>query len=194
MKRILYILISVFCISSCSIPETKIYSLYIPIEQKQAEIKSNKQISIHIESPKYLSQPYIAYRKNLYQLEISRYSKWESSPVELVSNTVRESLSAERMFKDVTISNAFQNGMYNLTIDLKQFERYDEENETYGMIAMNIVLFDPSGKELFRDTISERISLNEKSFLSLAKHFSKTLSEGIDKIQTRIRKELRNNL
>ncbi len=193
MRRILFLICSVFIVSACSIPETKIYSLYIPIEQKQAGIKNNASISIHIESPKYLDQPYIAYRKNRYQLEISQYSKWEASPVELVSSTLRETLLAERMFREVTISHALQEGMYNLEIELTQFERYDEEDQAFGMLAMSVVLIDPSGKDLFIEKSAIKIRLDEKSFLSLAKHLSKALSEEFVKIQSLIRKELINS-
>jgi uncharacterized lipoprotein YmbA len=188
MNRILFLIFAAFLAGACSIPETKMYSLYIPIDQKNTETGNTTSVSLSVTSPKYLDQPYIAYRKNLYELDISRYSKWEASPSEMVGNLLRETLLAGGIFHEVIISHALQDGLYNLEIDLKQFERYEEKDLTYGVFAMNIVLRDPSGKTLFTEKISRKIVLDEKSFLSLARNLSITLSEELEKIQNRIRK------
>jgi ABC-type uncharacterized transport system auxiliary subunit len=173
-------------------PETRIFSLYVPIEKlKMEEIKTDAPISLIVHSPRYLTQPYIIYRKSPYELEISKYSKWDVSPNERVRELFKEVLTSKGMFKEVRTSNRILEGFYTLKIDLKKFERSEEENNFFADLLFEATLISPDVKELYRETISKRSKLDDRSFLSLAKGLSVDLEEGIEDVMKNLTKSLR---
>jgi len=56
------ILLVVLLVTACTMPETKIYSLYLPLENKTPESGAVVSITVGVSSPRYLAQPYIAHR------------------------------------------------------------------------------------------------------------------------------------
>src|SRR5208282_4591229 len=89
LRRFVVIVLACFFVS-CSMPETKIYSLYLPQDQNAKNAKSVSSLTIRMDSPRYLAQPYIAHRNSPYRLSISKYSKWEAAPGDLVEEAFRE--------------------------------------------------------------------------------------------------------
>ena len=138
MKRLLMIMITVLALSACTMPSTKIYSLSIPVEKDAASAKSGASVNILIHSPRYLSQAYIAYRLSPYQLEISRYSKWDSTPNEMVKEAFKDSLSATGIFNEVRTSNFTLSGFYTVDVNLKRFERSDNGNDSFAELAFSL--------------------------------------------------------
>lgn len=196
MLRVVLIVLSVFFISSCTMPETKIYSLnmsdtssssYSKSEKERlsdvTNVKADSSIMIHVSSPRYLSQAYIAYRSSPYQLEVSRYSKWESPPNFMLKEAFKDSLSSAGLFKEVRAANAVSEGFYLLDINLKRFERYDDGNDSFADLVFDVNLVSPDGMELYRSTVSKKVKLDERSFLSLARGLSGALSEGIGEVR-----------
>ncbi len=167
-------------------PETKIYTLYVPGEKATANTNTDTSIAIHIDSEQYLKQPYIAYRNSLYQLEISRYSKWESSPNRMVKNEFKDALSSNGVFKNVRAANITPEGFYSLKINLKQFERFDTEKDFFGILAFDIAFLSPYDEELYHSTISKKVKLDNRSFSSLAQGLSIALKEGIEEVSFQI--------
>lgn len=195
MQRFLAVIFSVFLISACTMPETKIYSIYmttppLPTFSKgeitkgvnEIESTAEKSLIVMIDAPRYLSQSYIAYRNSPYQLEISRYSKWESPPNNIVKEAFRNRISSTGIFKEVRSSNIVPNDFCSLAINLKKFERYDEGNDSFGDLFFDVQLSSPDGKELYHQTISKHVKLDDETFLSLAKGLSAALSESIEEI------------
>ena len=84
LRNFIAVAVIVF-IAACSMHETKIYNLDIPVEQGTIRSTADDSLVIRIDVPRYLAQPYIAYRSSPYQMEISRYSKWDASPKAMVS-------------------------------------------------------------------------------------------------------------
>ena len=196
MLRVVLIVLSVFFISACTMPETKIYSLNMPDTSSSSYSKSEKErlsdvtnvkagssIMIRVSSPRYLSQAYMAYRSSPYQLEVSRYSKWESPPNLMLKEAFRDSLSSAGLFKEVRAANAVSEGFYLLDINLKRFERYDDGNDSFADLVFDVNLVSPDGMELYRSTVSKKVKLDERSFLSLARGLSGALSEGIGEVR-----------
>ena len=189
MQRGLLIVLTIFFISSCTMPETKIYSIHMPDSPVLPQPKADKgeegvssavaSIVIRVHSQRYLTQPYIAYRNSPYQLEISRYSKWESPPDDMVKDAFKCSFLSSGLFKEVRVSNIVPEGFYLLEINLKKFERSDAENDFFGEVVFDVNLFSPDGRELYRSAMSRKVGLDDKSFLSLAKGLSAALAEGI---------------
>ena len=189
MKRILLFILSVSLISACSMPETKIYSIYMSapsappdIRKVMADDANTRSIVILMNSPRYLAQPYIAYRSSPYELEISRYSKWESPPGDIVKETFKNYLSSSGIFKDVRASNVVPEGFYSFEINLKKFERYDQGNDSYGALDYDIKVYSPESKELYRATVLKKVKLDNKTFLCLAQGLSSALSESIKEV------------
>jgi len=180
----------IFFVTACSMPETKIYNLDIPIEQEPMLSKADDSLVIRIDSPRYLAQPYIVYRSSPYQMEISRYSKWDASPKVMVSEGLRDTFYSTGLFKVVKILNIVPKGFYLLDINLKRFERVDEENESYGELVFEVAYFNTEGKELYRSTISKKAKLDDQSFLSLAKGLSTVLNEAMEEVKENIIKTL----
>ncbi|MBI2358266.1 MAG: membrane integrity-associated transporter subunit PqiC [Deltaproteobacteria bacterium] len=190
-KGLLGFLLVVF-LTSCAMPETRTYSLHMPDPGSGASsAKTDASVAVVIDSPKYLSQPYIAYRNSPYELMISRYSKWDSSPEDIVKDGFRDALSSLGLFKNVRASDVVPSGYYRLTINLKKFERSDEGDSSFSDLALDVTLVSPEGKSLYRNTVSKRVKLADRSFLSLAKGLSGALAEGIEEVRVNVEKSLR---
>jgi uncharacterized lipoprotein YmbA len=159
---------------SCSMPQTKIYSLSVPAGKKATDAKKQVLITLRVQAPRYLAQPYIAHRLSQYQLEISRYAKWDAPPSEMVKETFRDSLSAT--FQEVRTSNLPLDGSVMLTIYLKKFERVDVKS---GELLFDAVLSSSEGRELQRVTAQKNIQLDSADDLGLAKGLSAALSEAV---------------
>ena len=190
LKRMTMFLLIAVC-AACSMPETQIYSLHLPTPKNSPNKNTNASIAILIHSPRYLTQPYIAYRKSPYQLLISRYSKWESSPEEMVSHAIRDTLSTTGLFKEIRTSYVVPAGFYSLTIHLKRFERIDEGDDSFGELSFEANLRSPNGREIYQRSVSKRTKLEDKSFLSLTKGLSSALAEGITEIRGNLERALR---
>jgi len=192
MQKGLMIIISFFLLFACSMPETKIYSIYVPIESKTVNGKNDDSVTIVVHAPRYLTQPFIAYRESPYQLKISKYSKWDASPSEIVRGGFKDSLSSTDIFQEVRVSSAIPRGFYSLKVNLKRFERYDEGKDSFGELVMDVDLLSPDARELYRGSISKRVRLDDQGFLSLAKGLSSALAEGISEVRSNIVQSLTN--
>ncbi len=178
-------LVAFFVVSGCTMPHTKIYSLYLPAEKKAADEKTDASVSIVVRSPRYLSQPYIAYRKSPYQLDISRYDKWDSAPSDMVRDAFRESFSASGAFKAVRASGLIPEGFYSVEIELRKFERLDTHGAPEGALDLAFTISSPSGQVLYQGELSKRIKLSDASYLGLAQALSSGLKESIDEVKDR---------
>lgn len=192
MKNVLMIIITIFFIFACSMPETKIYSIYVSVDSKRLNGKTDNSITIVVNAPRYLTQPYIAYRESPYQLNISRYSKWDESPNEIVREGFKDSLSSTEIFQDVRTSSTVPRGFYSLRVNLKRFERYDEGQDSFGELLMDVDLLSLEMKVLFQNTISKRVKLDDQSFLSLAKGLSSALTDSLIEVKNDIARSLEN--
>ena len=188
-KRIIGLLLILF-LASCAMPETRIFSLNMPAEKKLSAVNSDATVAVVVSSPRYLTQPYIAYRTSPYQLAISRYAKWDSPPDEIVRDAFRDSL-ASTLFKDVRTSNFVPSGSYSLKIDLKRFERSDEGDLSFAEVAFDVSLLSPEGKNLYQNSVTKKIKIEDRSFLSLAKGLSSALGEGTEEVRGYIAKALK---
>jgi len=194
MRKWLTILLPLFLMAACAMPETRVYSLYLPLGRGTTIYpKGDASIVIVINSPRHLTQPYIVYRKSPYQLEISRYSKWEVSPNEMLREAFKDALSSIQRFKEVRAMNIVPDGFYLLEINLKKFERSDTGKDSFGELIFDVQLLSPDGKELFQNSISKRTKLEDRSFLSLSKGLSGALAEGIEEVRDNIDRSLKGN-
>jgi ABC-type uncharacterized transport system auxiliary subunit len=176
------LMVAVFFLSACTMPDTKIYSLNLNAPEISSPVKdgfSDKSLVIMVNAPRYLSQPYIAYRNSPYELEISRYSKWEASPQEMFKAALKNYLSAAGVFKEVRVSNVVPEGFYYIEIDIKKFERHDEGNDSYGELMFDCALYSSEEVRISGSTISKKIKLEDRTNLSLAKGLSNALDQAI---------------
>ena len=165
-------------------PDTKIYSLNLSAPEISSPVKdgfSDKSLVILVNAPRYLTQPYIAYRNSPYELEISRYSKWEASPQEMFRGALKNYLSSAGVFKEVRVSNVVPEGFYSFEIDIKKFERYDEGNDSYGELMFDCALFSSDEVRISGSTISKKIKLEDRTYLNLAKGLSKALDQAVER-------------
>ena len=190
MQRILIIALSVFILVSCSVPETRIYNLYIPAEKTESAKTGDLPVALVVHSPKHLAQPYITSRNSPYQIDISMYSKWDTAPDNIVRDAFRDSLSAAGLFKEIRTSSHVLNGVHTLVINLKKFERSYAADVPYGEILLEAEFISSDGNKLFASTIEKRVKLDDKAFLGLAKGLSSALSEGIAEVRAGIIKAL----
>ena len=186
MRKLLIISLLISFLASCSMPETKIYTLYIPPEKVQTYNQSNASVVIIATSPKYLAQPYMVYRNSPYQLEISSYSRWYSSPVKMVKEVFNDALLSTGLFGEVRKANSTPNGFYSLHINLKKFERFTTSNTSFGELVFDVEFRSPEGKVLYTGTISKKVKLDDETFLSFARGISTALAEGVNEVKTKI--------
>ena len=193
-RGILSILFLLFSIGACAIPETRIFSLYLPLDRgKTVYPKGDASVAILVHSPRYLAQPYIVYRKSPYQLEISRYSKWDISPQEKLGEAFKDALSSVQPIKEIRVMNIVPAGFYSLKINLQRFERSDVGNDSFGELVLDVRFISPEDKELYQNSISKRTKLEDRSFLSLAKGLSGALAEGVEEVRDSIDRSLKGN-
>jgi uncharacterized lipoprotein YmbA len=198
MKKNLFILLTVLMMSACAMPGTKIYSIQLSAPPSvslgkegmtgnaQAKKGSDRSIVVLVDSPRYLAQSYIVRRNSPYYLEISKYSKWVSTPSEMVREGLKEYLSSTGMFREVRGSSIVREEFYSLEINLKKFEQSEEGKDFFGDIFFDMKLISPEGEELYHGTVSRHVRLDDRSFLSLAKGLSAALSESVKEITDRI--------
>jgi uncharacterized lipoprotein YmbA len=192
MKKVLMLLLLLLFIGACAMPETRVYSLYLSMDKgKTIPLKGDASIVIMINSPRYLTQPYIVYRKSPYQLEISRYSKWEASPDQMLRGVFKDALSSTQRFKEVRATDIVLDGFYSLKIDLKRFERSDMGNDSFGELVFDVQFISPDGKELYQISISKRTKLEDRTFLSLAKGLSGAVAEGVEEVKENINRSIK---
>jgi ABC-type uncharacterized transport system auxiliary subunit len=198
MKKNLFILLAVLLLSACAMPETKIYSIQLstppPVIQSKEGTAANAQtsagpdrsIAVLVDSPRHLAQSYIVRRSSPYHLEISKYSKWVSTPSEMVREAMKDYLSSTGLFREVRGSAIVRDEFYVVEIHLKKFEQSEEEKDFFGDILLDVKLISPESGEIYRGTVSRHVRLDDRTFLSLAKGLSAALSDGVKEITDRI--------
>jgi uncharacterized lipoprotein YmbA len=189
MKRVVVTVLLVL-LASCSMPETKIYSLVVPAEKATPVISSGAPLNITVSSPRYLTQSYIAYRVSPYQIEIAKYSRWDMPPADLVRDSFRDAISSSGLFSDVQTFLNTPPGYSVLEINLKRFEREDEGGTSFARLQFDVRLRSPEGREIYFDTISKKVRLEDRTFLGLAKTISESLSEDLEQVETGLLKAL----
>ncbi len=171
------LLLGVLLMTACSMPETRIYSLHLPADNNKAEAGKQAMITLRVQSPRYLAQPYIAHRISPYQLDISRYAKWDSAPVEMIREIFRDSLAG--VYQDVRASNYVSEGSFVLNINLKRFERVED---SYAELAFDAVLYSADGKELYRVEEQKKVQIDTKDPAGVAKGLSAALTESVKEV------------
>lgn len=179
--------LAVILFSACSVQETKIYSLNVPADKAAVNSSADSSVVVIVHTPRYLSQPYMAYRNSPYQLNISRYSKWDASPNDMLKEVFKDALASMGHFKEVLLANATHAGAYSLRINLKRFERSNTGAGSFGELLFDASLITPDNREIYRDTISKKVKLEDKSFLSLAQGLSAALAGGVDEVKKGLR-------
>jgi uncharacterized lipoprotein YmbA len=188
LRRVKVVFLAALLTAACTMPSTKIYSLYFPQEEKTPGKTADISLTLGVASVRYLAQPYIAYRTSPYQLELSGYAKWEAAPAEMVRDAFRHSFEASGLFREVRASHFPSAGSYSLEIYVRRFERLDAEGGPYGDLGFDARLFSPGGKELYRGELSRRLRLRDRSFLSLAKALSTGLREAMEEVKGQVAK------
>lgn len=181
-----FVLLLLLSACSMSMPETRIYTLYMPAEEKAAHAVPSEFIAIQISSERYFKQPYIAKRSSPYEIEILKYSKWESSPDKIVKNKIREVLSSSGLFKEVKISGTALPDFYLLKINLKNFEMVNEDKGSFALLEFSLELLSPDGNKLYEGTISKKTALISSDLASLAKALSNALEQGAEETRDSI--------
>ncbi|MDQ7787090.1 MAG: ABC-type transport auxiliary lipoprotein family protein [Thermodesulfovibrionales bacterium] len=189
MMRGMFIMVSVLVsLTACSMPETKIYSLALPdtamIDTTTQDRKAS--LAIIMDAPRHLSQSYIVYRRSPYQLQISRYAKWESPPDEMVKKAIQGSLYDTGKFHDVSTSSLRSEGSYVLEINLKRFERTGDGNDVFGELAFDMKLVSSDNRELSHAVITKQVKLENRDFQSLAKGLSVVLAEAVREVTAKV--------
>lgn len=163
-----------FAVASCTMPETRIYSLHVPAENYAVRSRKEVMVTLLVQSPRYLAQPYIAWRLSPYELEISGYAKWELPPVDMVKEIFRDALIAH--FQQVRVSNAVPEGSVVLSVNLRRFEGVDDH---FGELLLDAELSTAEGKEIYRMTTSKKVPLETTDSAGLAKALSSALHEAV---------------
>jgi hypothetical protein len=180
MKKFFAVFTAIVLFTACTMSETKIYSLALPVEKNVSDNSSGPSVNVQVSAPRHLSQQYMVFRTSPYQLDISKYSKWDAPPDESVREAFRDRLYARGIFKEVKALNFVPAGYYSAAIKLRRFERTGDVKESFGELDFDVTLTSPEGKEIYRNTIYKKIKLPAQDNQELAKSLSSALSEGVD--------------
>jgi ABC-type uncharacterized transport system auxiliary subunit len=181
--KILVAAIAITAVFSCaSMPDTKIYSLDMHYDITKTELKPDIPVGIVVDSPRYLTQPFLAVRTSPYSLTILKYSKWQSPPSTMVAEELRKALYAIGFFKDIRITTMAKQNFYTLKANLTQFEQFDEGSASYALLALDADLLSPEGENIYHNSYSKKIPLNGSAYTALAAGLSTALKEVMDEI------------
>lgn len=186
----LLVLLIVAALSACSMPGTRIYTVYMSGEREARNIESSASVAINIHSEDYLKQPYIALRSSPYQLTISKYSKWGSSPHRIVRREFKKALLESGVFTDVRVANIPFKDYYLLKINLKRFEQVDNNDKSVCRLEFDVNFLSPEGIELYSASISGEDVIKGRGFAGLAEGLSRLLEQGIDESTAHIYESL----
>ncbi len=175
---------------SCTMSGTRIYNLSLLPVKERSNAGSGASVNVLLRAPRYLEQPYIAYRISSYELKVSNSSRWDSSPADMVKRAIKDSLSSSGFFVAVRASAFTPPGFYRCEVNLRKFERFDKGNDSFGELNFEITFHSPEGKILYNGSLSNEAKLPDRSFLSLAKFLSEALSQGLDEANVAIAKSL----
>ena len=167
-------------VSCMTMPETKIFSLYRPIEEERILCKSDLSIHVFTNAPKHLSQPYIIYRKSDFELDTARYAKWDSAPDETINNTYRLALSP--LFRDIVITRYQDRKAHQVAIELRRFERLDEGEKSFAALEYDFFLRSPDGREIYHRKVMKKEALETRDNLNLAMAMSAALMESVEEV------------
>jgi len=182
MQRFLALIIVAAVLVGCTMPRTRVYSLTLPPEKTVQATAGGASLAVRVDSPRYLAQPYIASRKSPYEIEISRYSKWDSPPREIVLEALKGSLAATGLFREIRTSSVVPADFYSLTVEVKRFEAVDEGPACFGEVVLQASFSSPQGTALHNGRITKRTKLDGPDSSSLAKGLSSALGEGLEEV------------
>ncbi len=175
---------------SCTMSGTRIYNLSLLPVKERSNAGARASVNVILRAPRYLEQPYIAYRISSYELKVSNSSRWDSSPADRVKGAIKDSLSSSGFFAAVRTSAFTPAGFYRCEVNLRRFERFDKGNDSFGELDLEITFRSPESGILYSGSLSNEAKLADRSFLSLAKFLSEALSQGLDEANVAIAKSL----
>lgn len=184
--KILVTAVMITAVFSCAtMPDSKIYSLDIHYDMtSRGELSPDIPIIIVVDSPRYLSQAFLAVRSSPYTLTIMKYSKWQSPPSTMVAEELKNALYSIGFFKDIRISTVTRQHFYSLKTNLTRFEQFEEGTASYGILSLDVDLLSPEGKNLYHNTYSKKIKLSGSGdYSALAEGLSAELKEVMDEIR-----------
>ena len=184
-----FVFLLVFLLS-CTMSGTRIYNLSLLPVKERPNAGAYASVNVLLHAPRYLEQPYIAYRISSYELKISSASRWDSSPADMVKRAIKDSLSSSGLFVVVRTSTFTPSGFYRCEVNLRKFERFDKGNDSFGELNFEITFRSPEGRTLYSGSVSKEAKLADRSFLSLAKFLSEALSQGLDEANDAIARSL----
>jgi hypothetical protein len=175
---------------SCTTSGTRIYSLSLPPMKERPNVEPHASVNITLHAPRYLDQPYVAYRISSYEVELSADSRWDSSPAIMMRQAIKESLCSSGLFAVARTLASVPPGFYNCEVNLRRFERFDKGNDSFGELDFQITFRSPGCRVLYNGSISKEAKLPDRSDSSLAKFLSEALSQGLDETNAAIAKSL----
>lgn len=179
--------IALLVIAGCATPETRIYSIHIPRPDIVAPLAKAVPLAISLEAPRHLSQPYITTRTSPYEVELSRSSKWESSPEVMVREELVRTFAAMPAFSDVRLASRPPSGYYLLKVTLQRFERIQEKGDYLAEFAADVSISFPDTAEMNRLFIVRRIPVRDAGYAALAEGLSTALSQGMADISSLVK-------
>jgi ABC-type uncharacterized transport system auxiliary subunit len=154
----------------------------LPVVEKQMSPNADDpSLAVHVRSPRYLEQPFIATRTSPYALDISRYSKWDRPPDELVAEAVRDTLAQTGRFREVEVYHSPPAGSYVLDVNLRQFELSTEGSSSHALLALDVTLTDPEGDEVFTAQYSYDEAFASGGLKKLAEKLSASLEDALNR-------------
>ena len=188
MRRIALSLVLLACAAACSMPETRIYSLNADAGPKAAAKQAPVAVSVRVQSPRYLAQPYIVERVSPNQLAVSRYGRWEGTPEEMVKGVLRDALRPR--VREVTVNRAVVDA-FALNVEVKRFEKSIEGKASSALLILDYSLVGPDQSERFRSTCSRKIALQGADNQEFARAMGEAVASAAEEIAATVSERLR---
>jgi ABC-type uncharacterized transport system auxiliary subunit len=161
-------------------PPVRHYTLEYPSPQW----KGLKQVNATIRVERFFASPpfdtqAMLYRPVPYRYGLYNYYIWVAKPADLVSDFLLRDMQSSGLFRAVYSDHALEDARYLIDGGISEFFEDDEQGPS-AKIALNLVLFDMSHKEIDRKVIFQKTYTvsepSEKTADGLARGMSQAMS------------------
>jgi len=135
------------------------------------------------QSPAYLRQGPIVYRKTPEQIAFYEYHRWAADPRTLVTSAVINHLRASGRYSMVSMYNGRADDDYIFTGKLEKLEEVDYESGVNVQVAMSAQITRvATGVTVWSNTVSEVGTVSQRNVPGVVSQMNRTMQVAIDKL------------
>jgi ABC-type uncharacterized transport system auxiliary subunit len=194
MKKLLgvlaFIMVLLPTLTGCSrVRYPKYYTLNVPpAPDPIAEVTARTSIAVReFQSPGYLRQGPIVYRRTPEEIGFYEYHRWATDPRSFVTNAVLDHLRASGHYSAVATYNGRADNDYIFSGKLEKLEEVDYQTGVKVEVAMYAQITRAStGATVWSNTVSEIGTVSQRNVPGVVSQMNRTMELAINKLLSTI--------